>query len=411
VCQVQDTPDKLRKKAEEALTKKAAYGEDLDVEKYDVAPRDLAPAESLEDLSKDVQRTLLSSGVVPTGEGRVGSFLLMDNTVVHESQKGRGVELMSTHQALKKYDWVKDYYWKAVLPEADKYTATTFLENADGYFIRAPAGMNAKLPVQTCLMIGSKNVAQTVHNIVIVEEGAELEVVTGCAARPGVERALHMGISEFYIKDGGKLTFTMIHNWAEQIGVRPRTVVKVGKGATYVNNYVCLKPVRTIQMYPTALLEGEGAIGRFNTIAIAHPGAEIDIGSRIVLSAPKSRAEILSRTITTGGKSIARGRLVGNAPGIKAHLECKGLILKEKGIQLAIPELEATVPDVEMTHEAAVGKIAQDQVEYIMARGLSQEEAVGMIVRGFLEVGIRGIPDELKNEIDKAISVAEISKG
>jgi Fe-S cluster assembly scaffold protein SufB len=408
---MQDPPDKLRKKAEGALSKKAAYGEDLDIGKFEAAPRDLAPTDDLTDLGKDLQRTLLNSGVIPTEEGRSGSFLLMDNTVVHESRKGREVELMSTQQALGKYDWVRDYFWKAVSPEADKYTAATFLENADGYFIRALEGENVKMPVQTCLMIGTKNVAQTVHNIVIVEEGAELEVVTGCAARPGVERALHMGISEFYIKDGGKLTFTMIHNWAEQIGVRPRTVVNVGKGATYLNNYVCLKPVRTVQMYPTANLQGEGAVARFNTIAIAHPGAEIDIGSRVVLSAPRSRAEILSRTITTGGKSVARGRLVGNAPGIKAHLECKGLILKEEGIQLAIPELEATVPDVEMTHEAAVGKIAQDQVEYIMSRGLTQEEAVGMIVRGFLDVGIRGIPQELKAEIDKAISVAEISKG
>jgi Fe-S cluster assembly scaffold protein SufB len=96
---------------------------------------------------------------------------------------------------------------------------------------------------------------------------------------------------------------------------------------------------------------------------------------------------------------------------IKVAPESMQQFLKEGGIQIAIPELEATVPDVEMTHEAAVGKIAQDQVEYIMARGLSQEEAVGMIVRGFLEVGIRGIPQELKAEIDKAISVAEISKG
>ena len=408
---MQDSPDKLKKKAEEALSKKAPYGEDLDVGKFGIAPRDLEPTDDLENLSIDVQKTLLSSGVVPTGEGRSGSFLLMDNAVVHESQKGKEVEVMSTQHALKKYDWVKDYYWKAVSPDSDKYTATTYLENANGYFIRALAGKSAKLPVQTCLLIGSKDVAQTVHNIVIVEEGAELEIVTGCAARHGVERALHMGISEFYIKDGGKLTFTMIHNWAEQIGVRPRTVVFVGKDASYVNNYVCLRPVRTVQMYPTANLQGKGAVARFNTIAIAHPGAEIDIGSKVVLSAPHSRAEILSRTITTGGKSIARGRLVGNAPGIKAHLECKGLILKEHGIQLAIPELEATVPDVEMTHEAAVGKIAQDQVEYIMARGLTQEEAVGMIVRGFLEVGIRGIPQELKAEIDKAISVAEISKG
>jgi len=408
---MQDSLSSLKKKAEAAKAKKAAYGEDIDLENYDIAPKNAPEAESLEDLDNDLQRTLLSAGVVPTGEGRVGSFLLLDNAVVHRSQKEESVEVMSTQQALKKYNWVNDYYWKAVPPDTDKYTATTFLENADGYFIRALPGTKAKMPVQTCLLLGSRNAAQTVHNIVIVEEEAELEVVTGCTTKPGVEKALHLGISEFYIKKGGKLTFTMIHNWAEQVGVRPRTVVIVGEGATYVNNYVCLKPVKSIQMYPTARLEGKESFGRFNTVAIAHPGSEIDIGSKVVLSAPKARAEIVSRSITTGGKSIARGRLVGEAPGIRAHLECKGLILQENGIQLAIPELEASVPDVEMTHEAAVGKIAKDQIEYIMARGLSETEAVGIIIRGFLEVGIRGIPEELKKEIDKAISATELSLG
>jgi Fe-S cluster assembly scaffold protein SufB len=408
---MQDSLSGLRKRAEAAKTKKATYGEDIDLENYDIAPKNAPETESLEDLDNEIQRTLLSAGVVPTGEGRAGSFLLLDNAVVHRSQKEESVEVMSTQQALKKYDWVNDYYWKAVPPDTDKYTATTFLENADGYFIRALPGTKAKMPVQTCLLLGSRNATQTVHNIVIVEEGAELEVVTGCTTKPGVERALHLGISEFYIKKGGKLTFTMIHNWAEQVGVRPRTAVIVGEGATYVNNYVCLKPVKSIQMYPTAKLEGKESFGRFNTVAIAHPGSEIDIGSKVVLSAPKARAEIVSRSITTGGKSIARGKLVGEAPGIRAHLECKGLILQEKGIQLAIPELEASVPDVEMTHEAAVGKIAKDQIEYIMARGLSEAEAVGIIIRGFLEVGIRGIPEELKKEIDKAIAATELSSG
>ncbi|MDH7507798.1 MAG: SufD family Fe-S cluster assembly protein [Methanomassiliicoccales archaeon] len=408
---MQDSSSDLRKRAEAAKRKRAAYGEDIDLEDYDIAPKNSPETDNLENLDNEIKRTLLNAGVVPTGEGRAGSFLLLDNAVVHRSQKEESVEVMSTQQALKKYDWVNDYYWKAIPPDTDKYTATTFLENADGYFIRALPGAKARMPVQTCLLLGSRNAAQTVHNIVIVEEGAELEVVTGCATKPGVEKALHLGISEFYIKKGGKLTFTMIHNWAEQVGVRPRTVVIVGEEATYVNNYVCLKPVKSIQMYPTAKLEGRGSFGRFNTVAIAHPGSEIDIGSKVVLSAPNARAEIVSRSITTGGKSIARGRLVGEAPGIRAHLECKGLILQEKGIQLAIPELEASVPDVEMTHEAAVGKIAKDQVEYIMARGLSEAEAVGIIVRGFLEVGIRGIPEELKKEIDKAIAATELSSG
>ena len=130
----------------------------------------------------------------------------------------------------------------------------------------------------------------------------------------------------------------------------------------------------------------------------------------MIMNAPGCRAEIISRTITTGGTVIARGQMIGAASGIKAHLECKGLILSDKGMQIAIPELEARVPDVEMTHEAAVGKIAQDQVEYLMSRGLTEEEAVGMIVRGFLDVGIRGLPDHLKAEIEKTLEQVNLAK-
>jgi Fe-S cluster assembly scaffold protein SufB len=310
---------------------------------------------------------------------------------------------MSTHKALEKYDWLKDYSWKLVAVDADKYTAKTYLENSDGYFIRVPAGKKSSMPVQTCLMLDTKKAAQTVHNIIIVEEGATLDIITGCTSRRGVHEGLHLGITEMYVKKGATLNFTMIHNWAEQVGVRPRTVVSVKEGGTYVSNYICLKPVRSVQAYPTVRLEGEGAVTRLNSVAIAHPGSELDLGSRAIFSAPGTKAELVSRTITIGGKMIARGEMIANEKGAKGHLECKGLVLG-KGSQLAIPILEANVDDVELTHEAAVGKIAKDQVEYLMARGLTEDEAVGMIVRGFLDVGIRGIPEELKKEIEDTIT-------
>jgi hypothetical protein len=200
----------------------------------------------------------------------------------------------------------------------------------------------------------------------------------------------------------------MIHNWAEQIGVRPRTVIRLEEGATFINNYVTLKAVKSIQSYPTALLTGDGAFARFNTIAVAPPGSELDLGSRVIFDAPNTGAELVSRTITTGGIVTARGEMIGNAPHCKGHLECHGLVLSNKGTQRAIPILEANVDDIELTHEAAVGRIARGQVEYLMARGLSEEEAVGLIVRGFLDVGISGIPEELQSDIDETI--AQIGK-
>jgi len=393
----------LKKRAESAVSKKAAFGEDFELEKYEEGSKLSKHIENLQTLDEDSKKTLLQVGVVPSEEGRSGSFLVVDNTVSHSSLKDKNVELMSTHKALEKYEWLKDYSWKLVQVDADKYTAKAYLEDADGYFVRVHAGKKSAMPVQTCLMLGSKKVSQTVHNIILVEEEASLDIITGCTSKKGVEEGLHLGITEMYVKKGATLNFTMIHNWAEQIGVRPRTVVHVEERGTYISNYICLKPVRSVQAYPTVKLEGKGAVTRLSTIAIAHPGSELDLGSRAIFNAPETRAELISRTITIGGRIIARGEMIANAKGAKGHLECKGLVLG-KGSQLAIPILEANIDDVELTHEAAVGKIAKDQVEYLMARGLTEEEAVGMIVRGFLDVGIRGIPDELRNEIENTIT-------
>lgn len=395
----------LKKKAEEALKKSAAYGEDFNLDEYEIAGKEAKVTEDLTTLSADDQATLLNVGVIPSEENRSGTFIMLNNAVSHTSVKqDDAVELMSLQDALKKYDWVKDYSWKLVKPDADKYTAMSYLQNSNGYFIRAPAGKKSRMPVQTCLLIGSRDVSQTVHNLIVVEEGAQLDVITGCSTKKGVEKGLHLGISEMYVKKGATLNFTMIHNWAEQIGVRPRTVVHVEEGGTYISNYVTLKPVKSIQTYPTVRLEGKGAFTRLNSIGVAHPGSELDLGSRVIFDAPDTKAELVSRTITTGGKVIARGEMIGNADGAKGHLECHGLVLSDKGTQRAIPILEANVEDIELSHEAAVGRIAREQIEYLMARGLTEEEAVGMIVRGFLDVGIQGIPDELKASIDETIA-------
>ena len=394
----------LKKRAESSANKKAVYGEDFELEKYEEGSKVSKPIENLQTLDEESKKTLLQVGVVPSEEGRSGSFLMLDNAISHSSFIDKNVELMSTHKAMEKYEWLKDYSWKLVQVDTDKYTSKTYLEDADGYFVRVPAGKKSSMPVQTCLMLGSKKITQTVHNIIVVEEEASLDIITGCTSKKGVEEGLHLGISEMYVKKGATLSFTMIHNWAEQIGVRPRTVVHVEEGGTYISNYICLKPVRSVQLYPTVRLDGRGAVARLNTIAIAHSGSELDLGSRAIFNAPETKAELVSRTITIGGRIVARGEMIGNANGAKGHLECKGLVLTDKGSQLAIPILEANVADIELTHEAAVGKIAKDQVEYLMARGIPEEEAVGMIVRGFLDVGIRGIPDELRIEIENTIT-------
>jgi len=351
----------------------------------------------------DDAKKWLDVGIDPMERDRSGTFIQKDRSVVHCNSHQEGVEMMGISQALTAYPWLGEYVWKNISSDADPFTRNAKAHPHEGYYIRALPGVKPAHPLQACLYIAKNAFSQNVHNIVIAEEGSRLHVITGCATAPHLDSGLHIGISEFYVKKGAMLTFTMIHDWGKNINVRPRTVIRVAEGGTLISNYVCLKPVGSLQMFPTTYLEGEGAVARFNSILVAGRGSHMDVGSRVVLSAPHTRAEIISRGITAGGTLIARGNLIGKVAGVKAHLECKGLILND-GLMHAVPELQGFVPGVEMSHEAAVGKIDQREIEYLMARGLDEETAVSTIVRGFLNVDIEGLPPGLREKLDKAVS-------
>ena len=393
----------------DALKKAGTYGPDVDLDDYKVGSSDTGRIDDLEKADETTKDLMVNVGVVADESERDGSIIFIDNGMSHCSNKTEdGVELMSTRDAVAKYDWLKDYFWKAMDPEKDKFTAKTYLEESDGYFIRVKKGYHAKNPVQTCMLLKNKNTMQNLHNIIIVEEDASLEIITGCTTDRHANNALHIGVAEIYVKDGGSLSFSMIHNWGSDTVVRPRTACILGKDAKYVNNYVILNPVGTLQSFPVTYLNGEGASCKYNTICLAHKDSNIDTGGAVVMNAPYTSAEIMSRSLNKGGKMIARGRLSGNAEKVKAHLECRSIVLEDGGLTLAVPELESTVADVEMTHEAAVGKIDRDQIEYLMSRGLTEDDAVSMIVRGFLVGGIKGLPENLKREIDDAVEKANL---
>ena len=399
---------KLIEKAKKAIEKKAAFGPDVNLDEFEKThvPHKELTEEDLVSLPEEEKYKLVMSGFDLTERERSGTYFQMDTKAVHCHVKQDGVEVVPIRKALRKYEWIRDYYWKLISVDADKYTAAVELDLHDGYVIRALPGSKSVYPIQACLYLGKDGLQQNVHNIIIAEEGSELHIINGCTTSPHLRRAAHLGVSEFYIKKNAKVSFTMIHNWAEDVVVRPRSVARVEEGGLFLNNYVCMSPVRSIQMYPITHLVGKNAVARLNTIVVGSPGSEHDIGGKVFLKARVCRAEIVSRAISNGGKIIARGHLIGEVGDIKAHLECRGLILNG-GIIHAIPELEGHVDGVEMSHEAAVGKIAQEEITYLMSRGLSEDEATSTIVRGFLSVDIPGLPNQLKAEIDKAIETSD----
>lgn len=396
----------LNDKADRAKDKKAALGPDIDLGTFTDEPVAHPYMEDLRKLKEEDRKKILQAGVDVSGIGRSGTYLQMDTAVLHAHATHEGIDVIPIKQALKECEWINDYYWKLASVDADKYTARAHLNLHDGYVIRAHPGSKVVYPVQACLYIDKENLSQYVHNIIIAEEDSELHIITGCATAPHMKRGLHVGISEFFVKKNAKLSFTMIHNWAEDMMVRPRSVGVVEEGGLFLNNYICMKPVKSLQMYPTTHLVGKGAVSRFYSLLVGSPGSELDVGGRIFLKEEDTRAEIIARAISNGGTIISRGDLIGEKPGVKAHLECRGLLLKG-GIIHAIPELQGKVEGVEMSHEAAVGKIAQEEILYLMARGLSEDEATATIVRGFLSVDIPGLPAQLKAEIDRAVDMSE----
>jgi Fe-S cluster assembly scaffold protein SufB len=392
-----------RKAVSKAQKNEKKAASDLDLSIYREEAAEHPQLEDLSQLSPEDKKVLLMTGVDPSGKERSGSFFQKDHSVIHCRTDFDGAEIMSTTAALEKYNGLAEYWGKIVPPDKDVYTRRAEEHREHGYYIRSLPGANVHYPLQACLYLTEDKLIQDVHNIIIAEEGSNLNIITGCATAPGVRSGLHVGISEFFVKKGATLSFTMIHNWAEEMAVRPRSAMIVEEGGTFISNYICLVPAKDLQMYPTATLRGKGAVATFNSVLLAKPGSLMDVGSRIILQGEGCRGEIISRVVSTGGTVIARGHLVGETPGIRAHLECKGLLLSDTGRIHAIPELEGKTSDLEMSHEAAVGKIAQEEVEYLLARGLSEQEATALIIKGFLSLDIVGLPGDLKKELERMI--------
>jgi len=240
---------------------------------------------------------------------------------------------------------------------------------------------------------------------VILEEGAEANLVTGSASVRGNEKGVHIGVSEFYLGDNSHLSFTMVHNWGENFHVRPRTVVKMGNNSFYSNTYVLLKPLASLQTFPQAIMEGENADANFQSIIFANGDSYIDVGSSLLLKEKGCRGNSVSRVCAADNSQVyTRGRLISYNDEAQAHLECKGILFSKGAEIISIPELEVHgAPRSRLSHEAAVGPIEEEAVNYLRSRGLSREESLSLITRGFLNIDIPGIPDVLRRYIDEVI--------
>ena len=403
------TSNDSKKRAQAAKEKKSEYGDDLDLDDYSYDSSPPNQMDSLDELSEGDRSLASDVGFNPASEGVAGSFIQFDNESILADvlMQQDGLEVLPITEAIQRYDFVKDHLWNAVPVDADKYTAQSEIADYNGYFIRAKAGAQIEMPVQSCLIMKKNQSVQNVHNIVIAEEGSQLHIITGCATPSGVERSLHLGISEFYVKRKAKLTFTMVHRWNEMTDVRPRSATIVDEGGTYISSYAILSPLKSIQTFPKVILAGSRAKADLYSVVYGSKNSHYDIGGLLSLNASKAQGKVVSRAIATDqSEIIARGDLIGLDGDTRGRLECDGLLLSNEASIRAVPMLHAKAEGAELSHEATVGKVGAEQLSYLMSRGLDEEEATALIIRGFVKLKVPDLPPALQSSIDEAIKLS-----
>ncbi len=388
-----------------ALNKPALYGPDIDLSKYEVEEPEIKDSITNTDtkLVEAANRVGLSSlekiSYIQVNESAMFRFL-------QKMLKEYGVVVMPLKKALEEYDLAKKLSWNIVRPDLDKYTASAYLYGGEiGYFVYVPPKTRVPLPIYTCLVITRDKRVQYAHNIVYVDEGSEAHIVTGCSVPHGVREGIHIGISEFYVGYKARLTYSMIHAWTEGLHVRPRTGVRVLDGGEYVSYYVIYSPIASLQTYPVVYLSEKSRAYMATVVAASGEGV-YDIGSKAVLEGKGSSVEIVSRTVAKDRSRVyARAEILAKTSDTRGHIECLGLLLSKNSSISSIPVITSMEPGALLSHEAAIGVIAQDELEYLMSKGFTEDEAKAILIRGFMSIEAPGIPRTVKAEVNRILDL------
>ncbi len=352
---------------------------------------------------------LKAVGVNLFDDSVAGKFLMYGNRIYWLIPQISGIDIIPLKEAFKCCLEIKEkYHFQAVNKDQDEFTQKAYNSGQNGYFIRVKKNVHINVPLHTAMFMHREMSTMCVHNIVVLEEGASLHLITGCLSGCTLRGGLHIAVGEYYIGKGAKFVSTMVHDWGPGFVVRPRTAAIVEDNASYISNYYSVNPARDIQMNPFTHLKGKNANAKYMTILASVPNTYSDIGGTVLMDGENSGAELVSRAVNHGGIVKQTGLLIGAAKGARAHVDCSGLMMTNKGSIEAIPGLRAMHPDARMSHEAAIGKIDSGEVNYLQSKGLEEMQAIALIVRGFLDIGIEveGLDPELERTIQQ---ISELS--
>ncbi len=422
ISYIKGEPDwmrELRLKAYEVFLKKPmpTWGADLSGINFDdiiyyARPTDL-PARTWDDVPEYIKKTFERLGI-PEAERKflAGVGAQYESEVVYHSIRKdleeKGVVFLSMDDGLKQYpDLVKEYFGTVVPYDDNKFAALNTAVWSGGSFVYVPKGVHVDFPLQAYFRINAQNMGQFERTLIIVEEGASVHYIEGCTAPVYAAQSLHTAVVEVIAKKGSHVRYTTIQNWSRDVYnlVTKRAVAYEDAVVEWVDGNL---GSGVTMKYPAVYMLGKGARADILSIALATKGQHQDAGAKAVHAAPYTSSTIVSKSISKdGGRSSYRGlvRVYPGAVGSRSSVRCDALILDEHSRSDTYPYIEIEEEEVDIAHEATVGRIGEDQIFYLMSRGLKESEAYTLIVLGFIQAFTKELPMEYAVELNRLIEL------
>ncbi len=366
-----------------------------------------------DDVPEDIKETFVRLGI-PQAEhaSLAGVGAQYDSEVVYhnikESMAQQGVVYLDMDTAVREYeDMVREYFMSLVPPHDHKFAALHGAVWSGGSFVYVPPGVHVEMPLQSYFRANAPGAGQFEHTLIIVDEGSYLHFIEGCSAPKYSVNNLHAGCVELFVKEGARLRYSTIENWSKNMFNlnTKRCVVDKNGVIEWVSGSFGSK---VSMLYPMSILRGEGAKAEFTGITFAGADQVLDTGAKVLHAAPNTTSTINSKSISKGGGiAVYRGvvKITERAKHSKSTVTCESLMLDNKSRSDTIPVIDIATDEVDIGHEAKIGRISDDAIFYLMSRGISEEEAKAMIVRGFVEPIAKELPLEYAVEMNNLINL------
>lgn len=366
---------------------------------------------SWDDVPDQIKKTFERLGI-PEAERKFlsGVGAQYDSEVVYHSVREDleklGVVFMGTDQGMKEYPEIFKKYFGTVVPAEDnKFAALNSAVWSGGSFVYVPKGVDVPLPLQAYFRINGQNTGQFERTLIVVDEGASLHYIEGCTAPNWATDSLHVAVVEVIALPGAKVRYTTIQNWSNDVYnlVTKRAHAHAGATVEWIDANT---GAQLTMKYPGIYLLGEKAHAEIVSVAVASAGQHQDTGAKAIHLAPNTTSRIVGKSVSKdGGVSTYRGtvKVAPGATGVTTSVRCDALILDEGSRSETYPYIDIQEDDTSMSHEATVGRVSDDQIFYLMSRGMTENEATNLIVQGFLEVFTKELPMEYALEFNRLI--------